>query len=212
MNPTQRLTCLDPIAYLRLEDDPHGIVDRIALFLPAAAKLHCGQPHGIRPDLSKPTCRRRSNRLDQACRRQQLRIVDLSYVAALGGDELPELFPGLSVPELFARLILQYLLVGAKTSQAEHLRCQRHDQLFEIGGAAALQGGNGFLELQRVAYGSPKRLIHGADHGRHPASGVAADFDHQPRQATRIGLRLHERAMPYLDVEHDRVGAGCKFF
>ena len=40
-------------------------------------------------------------------RRQQLRIVDLSYVAALGGDKLAELLPRLSVPELFARLILQ---------------------------------------------------------------------------------------------------------
>ena len=82
-------------------------------------------------------------------------------------------------------------------------------QLREVGGALAAQGRDRLADLERVPDRLAERLVHVGEHADDFAAGTLPQLEHHLRELARVVDGLHERPVADLDVEHDRVGAGC---
>ena len=85
---------------------------------------------------------------------------------------------------------------------------QRHAQLGEIRGTAAIQGLNGLNDLQGIADGIAQRPVHIRDQSADPLACPLADVHHGLGQGAAVFLGLHERPATRLDVQKNAVIVG----
>ena len=102
-----------------------------------------------------------------------------------------------------------FLPVDAEVGERQQMSARIEHQLREVGGALAAQGRDRLADLERVADRLAERLVHVGEHADDFAARMLPQLEHHLRELARVVDGLHERPVADLDVEHDRVGAGC---
>ena len=97
--------------------------------------------------------------------------------------------------------------IDAQVGEHRHARRRSQHELAEIGRALPGQHLARLGDLERVADRRAERRIHGRQLADGRAAGADADVAHAHGQLARRGEVGHERALPHLDVQQDRVGA-----
>src|SRR5215475_4003261 len=191
----QRLLLFHPVPRLGQAQHARGSAHRVLLAGPAGAEPPGGVAHRAGVQALQPACGGRGHRPDVPGHRQRgIRV------PALCGDHVAVARQCLPVGQ-------HRLGVGVQPGQPQHLPGQREYHLDQIGRPVSGQGGDGLLDLHRVAYRPPERDVHpGQQRGRaHPVLG--AEGHHGLRQQAGILLPAHEGTGAHLDVEHQGAGA-----
>jgi hypothetical protein len=92
-------------------------------------------------------------------------------------------------------------------SDDQHARRQRHREVRQVPWTPALQDLDAFDDLERIAHGPSKRRIHVGQERLGANPGPRADRHEGLRKCAPLGFCLHERTLPALHVEHQRIAA-----
>ena len=139
---------------------------------------------------------------------QERRVIDCGRVAVLRRDELRQLFERRTIRDRLLQHGARRRIVGRHARLREDAAAERQAQLEQFALIFPAQRRDGLLDLERIADGVAKRLIHVRDDGDRLAAGHFADLDHLGRELARIVQRLHKRTAAALDVQHDDVRTG----
>src|SRR6266542_227731 len=199
-----RLSALDAVPDLRVQDHAGPQIDRIALLLTTRTQAYRGGADAVRGDRSDERGATRDQVLHARRTRQAARVIDGTRVAPLRGHELAELREPAAVGQGAIDRGERALRVARPAPTHEHLRTGEAHELQEIRGTAAAQGLDRLGDLERVTHGAPERLLHVGE----LAGDCQAVRDADRGQRARGREILHERAAADLYVEHDGVRAG----
>jgi hypothetical protein len=194
----------DAVATLLQADDADRVIDRVLLRTASCAETQRGVPDADCADTSNVPILL-GPRLVHGLRSRKSR---LGWVAALGRDPALVGPKRRAVRQRLLRARTRLDLVDAEIRAGEQVACGRHDELGEVGGPLATERRERLPDLERVPYRVPQRLIHVRDQTHDLAFRAAPELEHGLRKRLGVGLRLHEGAVAYLDVEDDCVGAG----
>ena len=98
--------------------------------------------------------------------------------------------------------------VDPEIGQGEQARARVEHELGEVRRAVAAYRRERLAHLERVADGFAERLVHVGQQADDLAAGLLAEREHRLGECASVVERLHEGALPDLDVEDDRLRAG----
>ena len=209
MHVRERVARPHLVARLGVHDDAHGVVDRILLALTARA-----EPHGRASDRqgaaarNRTAARRRYREHDGRGLQHIPGPLGEPRIAALRLEQLLERPQRRARGDRLLGQATPGLELDAEVGEHGHARRRSQHELAEVGRAAAGQHLARLGDLERIADGGAERRVHGRQLADGGTAGAHADVAHAHRQLARRGEVGHERALPHLDVQQDRVGAG----
>ncbi len=193
----------DLISALHPADDADCVVDLVVFRLAAGAEVHCSYTDCDRAKARHDAVRRREDRPDDRSCGKRL----LVRVASLRGDPaFPDLRGG-TVRDGSLRPPPALRLVHAEVGERKQVRTGREHELGEVGRPVAAHGRERLADLESVPDRLPERLIHVRQQADRLPARLLPEREHRLRELARVVQCLHERAVPHLHIEDDRVGA-----
>ena len=176
------------------------MVDDAVLRRTAAAEAHGHEAHVRRRDVAHIAARRGRHLHLHRRHGQERRVIDRGRVAVLRRDELRQLFERRTIRDRLLQHGARRRIVGRHARLREDAAAERQAQLEQFALIFPAQRRDGLLDLERIADGVAKRLVHVRDDGDRLAAGHFADLDHLGGQ-----LLGHDAADDERDARH---GAG----
>ena len=154
----------------------------------------------------------RCHLVDEPCLREKGRVLKITDVPALGGEEFAQFLESFPGTDGFFDSCFALRFVRDNASLGQEDAAGLDAEFLEVFRAFSLQRIHRFDHLDGVPDGKAERLIHVRQDGTGVAAEILSDLDHRSRENRRLFDVLHEGPAAEFHVEEDGVAPGRELF